>query len=137
MMRAVIATLIVIVLLWAGVALAQTPGGPTSNAVIICNQVALRIRVPAPGMSVQQRIDTVYQRIVAAWARERITAERVTLRQSGATWSIYAGTILIITVQLVDAQANGTTTAALAQAWHARLRELLPRCRPDTNPPNP
>ncbi|HEY3247540.1 MAG TPA: hypothetical protein VGK88_04515 [bacterium] len=133
-MKILIITVTVIALLWTGVGRAQ---GPTTNAVIVCNEVALRIRVSAPGMTVQQRIDTVYQRIVAAWAKERITAGNVMLRQTGTTWSIYAGGTLIITVQQVDAQANGTTTAALAQAWHARLRDLLPRCRPDQNPPNP
>ncbi len=132
-MRTAATTIVMILMLWASAAHAQTPGGPTSSAVIICNEVALRIRVPAQGMTVQQRIDTVYQRIVAAWAKERITAGNVILRGT----AIYAGATLIITVQQVDAQANGTTASALAQAWHARLRDLLPRCRPDQNPPNP
>ncbi|MGH2349546.1 MAG: hypothetical protein ACRDFT_08790 [bacterium] len=130
-MRTFILTAVIVLTALTGTASAQPPAGSsTANAVIVCNQVALRIRVPAGGMSVQQRIDTVYQRIVAAWARERISADRVTLRQSAGTWSIYAGSTLIITVQQADARANGTTAAALAQAWHARLRELLPECRP-------
>lgn len=130
-MRTFILTTAILLTVWTALASAQAPaGGSTANAVILCNQVAFRIRVPADGMSVQQRINTVYQRIVAAWAKERISADRVTLRQAAGTWSIYAGSTLIITVQQEDAQANGTSTAALAQTWHARLRELLPQCRP-------
>lgn len=137
-MRAVILAVLLVVLVWTGIAPAQEqPGGSTTNAIIVCNQVALRIRVPAPGMSVQDRVADVYRRIVLAWSRERITADKVTLRQSRGTWSIYAGGTLIVTVQQEDARANGTTVAALAQGWHAKLRELLPQCKPDINPPNP
>lgn len=135
-MRAVLAVL-VLTLAWTTVTHAQPAGGSTTNAIIICNQIALRIRVPAQGMNVQQRVADIYRRIVLAWSRERITAERVTLQRTGGTWSIYAGRTLIITVTQKDAQANGTSAAALAQAWHAKLRELLPQCKPDINPPNP
>lgn len=135
-MRAVLAIL-ALMLVWTAVTYAQPTGGSTANAIIVCNQVALRIRVPAQGMTVQQRVADIYRRIVLAWSREQITAGRVTLQQAGGTWSIYAGRTLIITVTQEDAQANGTTTTALAQTWHAKLRELLPRCKPDINPPNP
>lgn len=135
-MRAGLA-IVALMLVWTALTSAQPAGGSTTNAVIVCNQVTLRIRVPAQGMSVQQRVADIYRRIVLAWSRERITADRVTLQQTGGTWSIYAGRTLIVTVTQEDARANGTSTAGLAQAWHAKLRELLPQCKPDINPPNP
>jgi hypothetical protein len=66
-------------------------------------------------------------RLVQAYATERITPENITLRQVAGGWAIYVGQQLIITMTPQDGQANRTTVDALAQAWLARLRDLLPR----------
>ncbi|MCS7173932.1 MAG: hypothetical protein N0A24_11290 [Armatimonadetes bacterium] len=120
------------VLLLGHVALAQ--GSGEDGTIYLCNEVAFRIRTAAAGQTVAQRREAVRLRLVQAYARQRITAATITLREIPGGQAIYIGDQLLVTVTPADGQANGTTAAALARAWLARLRELLPRCRLEVPP---
>lgn len=133
-MRTTVLTLLAVAALAPGAAWAQVED-PNVGAVYLCNEVALRIRVPAGGLSVDQRREAVRLRIVRAYATETVTASNVRLSPQGNDWVIAVGRTTLLTVTEADGRANGTTAAALAQAWVARLRDLLPRCRPQPLPP--
>lgn len=120
---------VVFVLAAAGVLRAQVPD-PNAGAVYLCNEVALRIRVPAAGLSVFERLEAVRLRIVRAYATEAVIASDIRATRQGNDWVIAVGRTTLVTVTEADGRANATTAAALAQAWTARLRDLMPRCRP-------
>ena len=120
---------VMLVLAAAGVLGAQG-SDPNAGAVYLCNEVALRIWVPAAGLSAFQRREAVRLRIVRAYATEAVTASNIRATRRGNDWVIAVGRTTLLTVTEADGRANGTTAAALAQAWTARLRDLMPRCRP-------
>ncbi|MDR5682579.1 MAG: hypothetical protein QN163_00925 [Armatimonadota bacterium] len=135
MRRVAVPVVCVLVVAFALPAPAQAPADVNVGAIYLCNELTLRIRFPAGGQSIEQRREAVRLRIVRAYATEQVTAANIVARPVGADWAIYVGRQLIITVDQNHARANNTTTAALAQLWLARLRDLMPRCRPDPNPP--
>ncbi|GBD29901.1 hypothetical protein HRbin32_00993 [bacterium HR32] len=133
-MKRGILSLLAVSIVATGAAWAQVED-PNVGAIYLCNEVALRIRVPAGGLSVDQRREAVRLRIVRAYATEAVTASNIRLSPQGNDWVIAVGRTTLLTVTEADARANGTTTAALAQAWAARLRDLMPRCKPQPLPP--
>jgi len=124
---------ILTLLAMVGLAVAAVPGegqAPPPDAVYLCNEVVLRIRVPAGGLTVDQRREEVRLRIVRAYANEEVTAPNIRLSHLDSGWVIMVGRTALVTVTEADGRANASTAAALAQAWTARLRHLLPRCLP-------
>jgi hypothetical protein len=122
-------------LVLALVSVAAIPGraqeqDPNRGAVYLCNEVAVRIRVAAGGLSADDRREAVRLRIVRAYAVETVTASNIRLTPQGNDWVIAVGRTTLLTVTEADGRANGTTAAALARVWTARLRDLMPRCRP-------
>jgi hypothetical protein len=116
-------------------AAAQAPTGLNVGAIFLCNELVLRIRFPAGGQTIETRREAVRQRIIRAYANEQVSAANIVARQERGEWVIYVGRQVIITVDQNHARANNTTAAGLAQVWLARLRDVMPRCRPDPSPP--
>jgi len=129
-----ILTSLAVVVVATGAAWAQGEG-LNVGAIYLCNEVALRIRVPAGGLSVDQRREAVRLRIVRVYATEAVTASNIRVSPQGHDWVIAVGRTTLLTVTEADGRANGTTPAALAQVWAARLRDLMPRCKPQPLPP--
>ncbi len=119
-------------LLLGTAAFAQGP--PADGTIYLCNEVAFRIRTTVGGRTIEQRREAVRLRLIQAYAQQRITADNITLRSVPGGWAIFVGDQLLVTVTPVDAQANQTTAALLAQVWLQRLKDLLPRCRPEVPP---
>lgn len=108
----------------------QTQPAPNLGAILVCNEIVLRIRFPADEQSILQRRQIVNERIIIAYRREQVVPANITARQVGGEWTVYVGQTLIITVDREHARANATTPRALAEVWAARFRDLMPRCRP-------
>jgi hypothetical protein len=124
----------VLVLAAAAGGAAGAQGDPDLGAVYVCNEVLIRIRTEAAGQSLEQRREAVRLRLVQAYATQRTAPADVTLRQVPGGWAIYVGGQLRVTVTPQDARANGTTEAALARLWAARVRDLLGRCPLEGSP---
>ncbi len=107
------------------------------GAIYLCNEVALRIRTAAGGLSLEGRREAIRLRIVRAYGGETVTAANIRLSRQGGDWVIAVGETTLVTVTEADGRANGTTAAGLAQVWAERLRALMPRCRPEGVPRRP
>ncbi len=109
---------------------AQVQNVQNLGAILVCNEIVLRIRFPADEQSILRRRQIVNERIIIAYLREQVVAANITARQVGGEWAIYVGQTLIITVDREHARANSTTPRALAEVWATRFRDLMPRCHP-------
>lgn len=104
------------------------------GAIYVCNEIVLRIRFPADSQSILQRRQIVNERIIEAYRKQQITPSNIQVRPAGGEWAIYVGSQLIITADRETARTNGTTPRLLAETWAAKLRVLMPECRPDLGP---
>jgi len=119
-------TLITLVLL----ALLAGPAVAEVGDVVVGGVLVLRIRAEAGGMSVQQRAMIVEQRITNALSKARSTPQTIAVRMVGGQPAIFAGDIMLITVDANHARLNGTTQLSLAGVWARNLREALPKAVP-------
>jgi hypothetical protein len=104
------------------------------GAIYVCNEIVLRIRFPADSQSILQRRQIVNERIIEAYRQQQITPSNIQVRPAGGEWAIFVGSQLIITADREHARMNGTTPRLLAETWAAKLRVLMPKCRPDLGP---
>ncbi|MFN3286216.1 MAG: hypothetical protein ACK45F_08040 [bacterium] len=135
-MRNVLLTVATVVGLAMGVVWGQVQQ-PEVGAIYLCNEVALRVRTAAGGLSLGDRREAIRLRIVRAYGRETVTASNIRLSRQGGDWVIAVGATTLVTVTEADGRANGTTAEGLARVWAERLRALLPRCAPQPLPRGP
>jgi hypothetical protein len=101
-----------------------------TQEVRIGDYLLLRVRCPAGGYSILERVAALQQR-----ANNMLKAGKeystFAVRKSGSDANIYADDVFFMTVGPGDAKANGTTVEKLANIWAARLRGLFPKSTPD------
>lgn len=118
----------------ASAALAQVsppPGGYTiQNKCVVANELCFVVRVGAGGLDATQRVDKLNERLAYILGYERLAPGNIYIRTVNGAPTIYVGRSELFTVTVADAEANGTTPAALAQNWLANLRRALPQARP-------
>jgi len=108
---------------------AQGPKEVVAGGIII-----LRIRVPAGGMTPEQRMAALYERAGAILRDQGVKPADVMGVQKGDTALVMAGRHLFATVTPSDAQANKTTPIKLAEIWASNLRIAMPLARPQATP---
>ena len=98
--------------------------------VRIGDYLLLRIRCPAGGFSVDERVAALQQRAnnLLKGGKEYST---FSVRTSGTDANIYAEDVFFMTVTPADAKANGTTAEKLANIWAERLRVRFAKSTPD------
>lgn len=105
-----------------------------SEKVVVSNQLIAIARVPAGGMSADQRINAVNERLAYILGYEPLAPKDITaVSYCDGSRGIMVGNRLLITVTAADAQANNTTIAKLTRVWLTRAREALPQARPNAN----
>lgn len=114
------------------VALSSYAGAFTmSEKVVVANQLIAIARVSAGGMTADQRINRVNERLAYILGYEPLDAKNVyAVPSRGGTMSIMVGNRLLITVTSADAMANNTTVPVLTRYWLVRAREAMPQARP-------
>lgn len=117
--------------------LLSSPAAAEVGDVVVGGVLVLRIRAEAGGMSVQQRAIIVEQRITNVLSKVRPTPQAITVRMVGGQPAIFAGEIMIITVDANHARLNGTTPRSLAEVWARNLRVALPKAVPQPGPGAP
>jgi len=99
---------------------------------VIANQLCFVSRVSAGGMTAQQRIDRVNERLAYILGYENLrpgNIRMVSMPNGGV--AIRVGRSLLTTVTRADAQANGARNpSTLARVWVRNLRQALPQARP-------
>jgi hypothetical protein len=100
--------------------------------VIIGQEVVLRIRFPAGGMTIQERSDIITARINDLLGSKPFNPEDVTVGQQNKEWVVLIGGNLIITADKPTAEYNKTTPQQLADMWAANLRRVIPRAKSES-----
>lgn len=108
----------------AGPALAGYEGD-----VIIGQEVVLRIRFPAGGLSVKERADRVTERINNVLGSEPFNPSDVKVGVRNKEHVVLIGDKVIITADKRTAQFNKSTPEQLANMWAANLRRVIPKAK--------
>lgn len=132
-MKQLIAVLIFVVVV---VALGSSAGAfTTSEKVISANDLIAIARVPAGGMTADQRIDRVNERLAYIYGYEPLDPGHIRAVKFGNDRIIKVGRSTLITVTARDAKANNTTVAGLTNVWLRAARAAIPQARPTPSIP--
>ena len=97
--------------------------------VIVGQEVVLRIRFPAGGMTIQERADIVTARINELLGSKPFDPDDVMTAVQNKEWVVLIGGRLIITVDKPTAEYNEATPQQLAEMWAANLRRVIPKAK--------
>lgn len=97
--------------------------------VIVGDEVVLRIRFPAGGMTVKERADQVTVRINELLGSRPFKSEDVTVCVQNKEWVVLVGGNLIITADKTTADYNQATPRQLAGMWASNLRRVIPKAK--------
>ena len=108
----------------------QAIANPTGD-LIIGNQVVLRIRNAAGGMTIQQRVDVITTRINKHLGSKDFDQNLITVRKSGNEYGVVYRDTLIVTADSQAAAYNKTSSENLANQWAANLKRVIPLAKAD------
>ena len=97
--------------------------------VVIAQEVVLRIRFPAGGMSVKERADRVTERINELLGTKPFSPSDVTVAVRNKEYVVLVGDNLIITADKQTAEFNKATPEQLAKMWAENLRRVIPKAK--------
>lgn len=120
----VVATLVAITLALVAPVFAAHEGD-----VIVGQEVVLRIRFPAGGLSVQERADAVTQRINNLLGSQPFNPDDVKVAVRNKEYVVLIGDNVIITADKATAEFNKATPEQLANMWAANLRRVIPKAK--------
>jgi hypothetical protein len=106
-----------------------------SGKMIIGNQVVLKIRSAAGGMSIQQRVDQITTRLNRRLGSREFDPRFITVRRYGGEYSVMHKDSLIVTADSETAALNQTSSEKLANQWAANLRRVIPMAKARTEGP--
>lgn len=101
-----------------------------TQEVRIGSYLLLRVRCPAGGYSIDERVAALQQRANDLLQTKR-TPMAFSVRMSGADANIYSDEKFFMTVTSADGNANGTSARKLANIWAERLRYMFPNSIPE------
>lgn len=94
-----------------------------AGEVLVGEQVVIRLRTSAGGLTPYQRAQEVAQRIQGVMGTS--AARSIVMRHINGQYVVMAGRTIIVTADSDEAQLNGTTRAGLANLWALRLSTAL------------
>jgi hypothetical protein len=115
------------------IASALAYGFPLDQQVVIADRMIHPVRASAGGLSPQERVAKINERLNRIIAHEPLAPSNINLRMSNGEPSIFVGRFLVTSVTQTDADMNRTTPLALARQWLRAYRRVLPQARPGQN----
>lgn len=100
-----------------------------NGEVIIGQQVVLRIRYPAGGMSIEKRAEAVTLRINKYLGVDPFDPSMVRVAKVNKEYCVMIGNDVIITVDEKTAKYNKTTPEKLAEIWATNIRTIIPKAK--------
>jgi len=97
--------------------------------VVIAQEVILRIRFPAGGLSVKERADRVTERINELLGTKPFNPSDVKVGVRNKEYVVLVGDNLIITADKQTAEFNKATPEQLANMWAENLRRVIPKAK--------
>ena len=128
-MKRILLVLIAVPLLFA-IAMPMASAFTMSEKVVVANDLVAIARTGAGGLTADQRINRINERLAYILGYEPLAARDIYLRRVGNSYAIMVGQSLLMTVTTSDARANGTTVSGLAREWLRNARMALPQARP-------
>lgn len=124
------------ILILAGLlmALAGSAAAQQGGDIVVGGVKILTIRAALGGMTIEQRVVIIRQRITNALSIGPVRPADITVRTVNGTPAVFARDILIITADAEHARLNATTPQALAEIWAENLRRGLPGAVPRPAP---
>ena len=111
-----------------------TQEDPNAGLVAVGGETILRIRTASAGLSIEQRADTLQERLVTILAAPDLRPSDITVAPSGKDCKILVKGKLFVTATQTDASFNKTTTRQLANIWADHIRTVLPKVNAKPNP---
>lgn len=102
------------------------PVGAAPGEVTLGGEVIIRLRVPAGGLTLEQRGDLVQERVNQLLAITDLTENDVTVLPNRYGPTIYVRGRKLITVDAETATAAEREAGSLARAWARQLAAVLP-----------
>lgn len=106
-----------------------------SEKVVVANELIAVARVGANGMSAQERINQVNERLAYILGYEPLDAASIKAVRDGDSMVIMVGESALITVTPADARANSISVSELTGIWLQNARKALPLARPTPGVP--
>jgi uncharacterized membrane protein len=101
-----------------------------SEKVVVASDQITVLRVSAGGMTPDQRIDRVNERLVEIISYEKLNADNIYLKDAGNSKILMVGSKTLITITPADAEANKMTVNELSQIWLNNAKSAIPQSRP-------
>ncbi|MHB1001025.1 MAG: hypothetical protein ACYC27_17420 [Armatimonadota bacterium] len=95
------------------------------GGIIINNEVVLRVRHAAGGMTVQQRADEITTRVNKVLGCECFDPSLIKVVNRSGEYSVAYDKDMIVTVDRMTAADNKMSSAKLARIWAANLRKSI------------
>jgi len=105
-----------------------------NGEVIIGQQVILRVRYPAGGMSIDARVDNITSRLNRLLGSRAFDPSLITVHRYGSDYGIMYGDDLIVTADAKTAAFNMTTPEGLANIWAENLKRVIPLAKARMRP---
>jgi len=115
-------------LLFAGFVVSPAWSGQEGD-VIVGQELVLRIRFEAGGLSVKQRVDAVTVRINDLLGSRPFKPADVRVELRNKEWVVVVGNKLIITADARTAAINKCAPQQLATIWADNLRRVIPKAK--------
>ena len=103
---------------------ATVDGQPTGE-VLINDQVVVRIRIAAGGLSAEERAMIVAKRLHDWVAEDGKPEDLEAVEEAGGAAAVMAGDTTIVTITDADAQASHATSVGLARMWRDNIAVAL------------
>ena len=116
----------------SGISMAPAGAFDMTQKCVIANELCFVSRVGAGGMTAQQRIDRVNERLAYILGYENLRPNNIRMvSMANGNTSINVGRSMLVTVTRADARANGARNPrTLARVWLRNLRDAMPSARP-------
>ena len=107
---------------------------PNEGLVAVGGVEILRIRIPAPNMTIAERAAAVQDRLVTILSDPKLRPSDITTAPSGKDYKLLVKGQLLVTATRRDAEFNKTNTRQLAEVWARHIRAVLPQVNVRPNP---
>ncbi|MCC6443591.1 MAG: hypothetical protein IT210_09085 [Armatimonadetes bacterium] len=107
--------------------LATGPLYAARGDVTVGGDLLFRVRVPSGGLTIQERVDRINERLVKVLGDPQVKPGDIKVHRASPDLGLFIRNQMIVTLDENNARANGTTRKALGQDWMRRMKRLAPQ----------
>jgi hypothetical protein len=107
--------------------LTAAPSYANQQDITVGGDLLFRVRAPAGGFTIQERIDKVHERLVTVIGDPRVNPGDIVVKKASPDYAVFIRDRMIFTIDAETAKANSTTPYRLGQKWLKTLRLQVPQ----------